>query len=343
MRNRRCPDEEDTTNLALRPGDWPTEPESLALTPPSSSGGRAPLVEMSPNVRRTAPRVGHLPWEWVAKSMQHHKLTTLRIGKEGFGRISLKDDFTLMQEAAFWAYGDLSVESELETIRQEGSVLNTERSSGDGDNDTEMNDCFSLEFLEQHGLMELHLDALKVQGGDRGLLKAIFGGRAPVHKSDYTWILGQEGSLYRCLYTVDGHFERLAILKMWAVVAYRLCGWDAVEDVLVDIARLNVFNPPNFACSKGSDEGFAAYEYMVLSKTALERTWMYAIKNVYEVRDLMWPRVKWDFHCCGIHGVGCHHAPSFPGNAPDASRMSMAVYAREGSLVSIAHSGYGYV
>lgn len=340
MRNQRCTAVEDTT-LALRPGDWPSAPESLALTPPSSAGGRPPLAELSGNITTTMGGRQE-PWDWQMKSEMHHSLSTLRCGNAAFDRKSFRLDHPVMKNAARWAYGPLRVDYQLAMMKSQGEILARSRRPVK-DDITVANDCFPLDWLEEHDMMELHHTANDASAPDLELLKALIASNGPRSKHDYVWMIGQEGGLYRALYLVDDHFNRLAVLKMWAVVMHRICGWDAVDDIMWDIERLNQFNPTDFACVKAETEGFKAYEYMVLSKVALERTWLKAIEAVCDIRSLVMPSVKWDFACCGMHGTGCRNAPSFPGSAKTAAIMQMPVYANDDKLVGIVFDGFNYV
>lgn len=116
-------------------------------------------------------------------------------------------------------------------------------------------------------------------------------------------LVSTEATIARAMLIARNHRDRLALLKMWMIVAFNISGHYATDQLWESLDRLEQFDFGERAC--GKDYMFGAYRKLAQTRIVLESFWVKAFMDIEMVRDHEWSDIAWDEMLCSAHGDEC--------------------------------------
>lgn len=142
-------------------------------------------------------------------------------------------------------------------------------------------------------------------------------------------LFGAEGQLARCMLACTNNRRRWFLLQLWIIVAYRLSGNPAVDDVESIFTELWAFEPSFDACHMMGGM-FKSYRKLVTTHIRLEGLWVTALNKVGIARKEHWGVCAYDFPLCGAHCDMCHEALGVPRNCHEEGQYVIEDRCRDG-------------
>jgi hypothetical protein len=304
----------------------------MALSPPSPLDTLYEDLELpGPTTMERPPRA---EYTWGRKVAEHFQLSCLSVTGTGpfihqppfsFFDIRKKDPVVLSADRSdqYWlgmaeynVYSRIRVDGVLRRLYEQVERLRS------GDDYSETNVDWSKECLVRQGRDDL-LACAHFPGGVSVDEMADL-----VHDSASSWndtwpaVFYGESQLVRCMLITPSHTLRVALLKLWVILAARITSADEVGELLHGVKALSNWNPVAAGCS-GGDWVIGSSIALMQARVDGERAWMRMFSLIDEIRELHWPDLVWDTKVCGIHNTDCDDFPDFPRSCDEAVMMNM--------------------
>jgi hypothetical protein len=118
-------------------------------------------------------------------------------------------------------------------------------------------------------------------------------------------LLAAEGQILRCIVSCPHPRHRLGLLKIWAVLMFRLVGYKWIERVLEQIPKLEGIDLEARGCTVGGSDMLTALIAGQEARIVLENTWYWTLQFMKDVRGRVIGDLAFDVQVCSSHVTGC--------------------------------------